>query len=133
MTETDRPDAFFTVHRDVRLFARRLDLVRRVEPQRDLVPLAPDQLFHPVVPCDGAVRLGNLRVSEFLDDGSEVTRAVLQAGAVFVTRPAPAASADGRAAPALPAGTFALANTVLMALGETELWILPAGRLETDL
>jgi hypothetical protein len=114
--------AVFEFRRDVRLFARHREFARRLERERVVVRLAPDQLFHPELPCDGAVRLGNLRVSEFLADGSEVTRAVLQAGAVFATRPAPSP---------LPA-TFAgdLAAVVLMALSETELWILPPGRLD---
>jgi hypothetical protein len=113
-------------HRDVRIFARHGELMRELEDERDLVQLAPDQLYHPDVPCDGAVRLGNLRVSEFLPDGSEVTRAVLQAGAVFTTRSSPATdAADTQRLPA----AYPLTTTVLMALGETELWVLPPGSL----
>ncbi|MFO7654884.1 MAG: hypothetical protein R6X25_13865 [Candidatus Krumholzibacteriia bacterium] len=110
----------FTFQRDVRLFARRREVVRRVEKERLSVELAPEQLFHPGGPCDGSVRLGNLRVSEFLADGSEVTRAVLQAGAVFRVR---------LAAEAAPGSGYDLDRLVLMALGETELWIVPPGRL----
>ena len=72
------------------------------------------------------MRRGNLRVTELLDDGREVTRAVLQAGAVSRIREDAAALAGDDAATPL----YSLARTVLMALGETELWQLPSGVLD---
>jgi hypothetical protein len=155
--------AVFAFQRGRRLFAQQGDLVRRIEKKRVLVQLAPDQLFHASVPCDGAVRLGKLRVSEIMPDGHEVTRGVLQAGVVFTTRSVPvqdaaeaapsaesntidapdsvalsdpklAAAPPAAAAPS-PAGDavgYDLDATILMALGETELWIFPAGCLDGE-
>ena len=72
------------------------------------------------------VRLGRLRVSEFLDDGREITRAVLQAGAMFRTSPA------GESEPDAGADIYDLSHIVLMALGETEVWLLPPGALQEE-
>jgi len=123
------PTGFFAFVRDARLFARGTTDLERLAKQRQLVRLAPDELFQAPVPADLAVRLGMLRVTEFLPDGREVTRAVLQAGAVFRTR----ATATELAATGPEVGSatspFDLDAMVLMALGEVEIWTLPAGSL----
>lgn len=139
--------ALFQFVRDARLFsARGLPVLQGGEGERRVARLAPNELFRPPVPSDTVVRLGQLRVSEFLPDGREVARAVLQAGSLFRARPWPdsarkgaapggdgeasaaAARADAPAAP--PAPWSNLAYIVLMALDEAELWILPAGALD---
>ncbi len=98
------------------------DRMERLEKARQAVQLAPDQLLHPDVPATYVVRLGKLRVSQFLPDGREITRAVLQAGAVLATA-APGRDAD-------PADdVYILHDIVLMALGEAELWRLPPDAL----
>lgn len=117
------PVAWFGFARDARLFARRAVDPRRLEEERETVPLLPNELYPPPVPADVAVRLGRIRVSEFLPDGREITRAVLQAGALFRTRPWPAPPGD-------PAPGFDLAYVVLMALDDAELWVLPPGALD---
>jgi hypothetical protein len=111
--------------RDAHLFATRPGLMERVEKTCEVLPLAGDQLLHPLVPADYIVRRGKLRVTQFLPDGREITRAVLQAGAVLRTR------GDGGAAD--PAGDHYLVDDlVLAALGEVELWVLPGGALEDE-
>ncbi len=112
------------LRRDAHLFAARPGLMEKLEQQRELIPLAADQLLHAAVPRDFIVRRGKLRVSQFLPDGREVTRAVLQAGAVLLTRPADAREADPRE------DRYLVDDLVLMALGEVELWALPSGALE---
>ncbi len=82
------------------------------------VRLAPLQLYHPAGPCELLVRRGRIRLSEVLDDGREVARDVAQSG--FVLRIVPGSPARGRA--------FPLPRTILMALGESELWELPPGQ-----
>jgi hypothetical protein len=125
------PDGWFTFERDARLFGRDQARLQRLESQRKTVPLAPDQLFHPSVPVDAVVRKGKLRISEFLADGREVTRAVLQAGAVFRTRQIAASAPLGQQEGA--AGVFHLADIVLTSLGEGELWLLPASTLDAEM
>lgn len=117
------PVAWFAFARDARLFARRAVGPRRLEEGRETVALQPNEIFAPPVPADVAVRLGRIRVSQFLPDGREITRGVLQAGALFRTRrwPEPAAA---------PASGFDLAYVVLMALDDAELWVLPSGALD---
>jgi hypothetical protein len=123
------PEVWFSFVRDARLFTADQNLLRELERERRVVSLVHTQLFHPPAAIDAVVRRGKLRVSEFLPDGREVTRAVLQNGAVFRTRPvgftAPGEDAGGAGA----ANRSDLADTVLTALGETELWILPPGSL----
>ena len=70
------------------------------------------------------MRRGKLRVTQFMPDGREVTRAVLQAAAVLMTRPAEVKAAE----PATD--RYLVDDLVLMAMGEVELWALPAGALE---
>lgn len=117
------PDPTLALHRDANVFAERQDLRAKLEKERQVVRLAPDQLLHPETPAAYVVRLGKLRVSEFQADGREITRAVLQAGATFTT-----AGEDQGADPA--ADVYILGDLVLMALGEAELWQLPPGLLE---
>jgi hypothetical protein len=106
--------------RKARLFVRRPGALSRLESERSArLRLAPDQIHHPDVPGDFVVRHGRIRLSEFLPDGREVCRAILQAGFCFTIH-APAAA--GRTGTALGA-------CVLMALGEAELWQLPTGAL----
>ncbi|MCB1182570.1 cyclic nucleotide-binding domain-containing protein [bacterium] len=109
--------------RGAHLFATRPGLMERLEAARRLVPLAGDQLLHPAVPADYVVRRGKLRVSQFLPDGREITRAILQAGAVVLTRDDDPEAAD----PA--ADRYHIEDLVLAALGEVEMWALPAGAL----
>jgi hypothetical protein len=118
------PLGWLDLDRDARLFATRRELAARLEREREQRPLIGDELLHPPVPCDLVVRFGNLRISELLPDGREVTRAVLQAGAVCRTRE------DAGESPAGP--IYRLRDLVLMALGETEIWILPAGAVADE-
>ena len=117
--EPDLPFGWLSLDRDARLFATRRDLAARLERDREQRLLIGDELLHPPVPCDLVVRLGNLRVSQWLPDGREVTRAVLQAGAICEVRE------DAGESGARP--VYRLRDLVLMALGETEIWVLPAG------
>jgi hypothetical protein len=96
-------------------------LVEEVEKSRLLIPLATDQLLHVPVPGDHIVRRGKLRLTQFMPDGREVSRAILQAGAVILTREGDDCEAD----PA--ADCYLVEDLVLMALGEVEFWSLPAG------
>ena len=112
------------LHRNANIFAHDPGRAERLEKLRQIVPLAPDELLHAEVPAVYVVRLGKVRVSEFLPDGREMTRAVLQAGAALTTH------AEGRDADAA-ADTYILRDIVLMALGEAELWRLPPDALET--
>jgi hypothetical protein len=118
------PRSFLSFRRDTHLFASRPHLVEKLDQQSRHIPLSPNQLLHPEVPIACIVRLGKLRVSEFLPDGREVTRAVLQAGTVLIT--GMAAPDPGDAA----ADIYNLSDIVLMAMGEVELWALPPEALE---
>jgi hypothetical protein len=114
-----------TIQREAHFFANRPGLADEVEKLRQLIPLATDQLFHVPVPGDHIVRRGKLRVSQFMPDGREVSRAVLQAGAVMLAR-------EGEEREANPAADcYNVDDLVLMALGDVELWSLPAGAVET--
>ena len=126
--ESGPPTDFVSFVRDARLFARDPSLKDRVSEERQIMILAPDELLRPPVPADVAVRLGKLRVSEFLPDGREVTRAVLQAGAVLYTRKIGAESPDLEKRENVV--SYDLARIVIMALDDAELWILPAGALD---
>ena len=117
-------DNLIVLHRGANIFAHDPGRAERLEKERHGVPLAPDELLHVEVPAVYVVRLGKLRVSQFLPDGHEMTRAVLQAGAALTTL------AGGRDADP-GADVYILRDVVLMALGEAELWQLPPGALET--
>jgi hypothetical protein len=113
-----------TIKREAHLFAARPQLAGKLEQIRKRLLLAPDQLLHPEVGVAYIVRLGKLRVTQFLPGGGEVTRAVLQAGAMLIA----GESATGEADPA--ADVYYLSEMVLMALGEVELWALPVAALD---
>jgi hypothetical protein len=125
LTPLPLPSGTIILDRESRLFATRRDLVESLQDVRVIINLVPDELLHPQPPCDLVVRRGNLRVSELLPDGREVTRAVLQAGAVCRVR-AESSDAVGET-DASP--LYSLARVVLMALGETEIWQMPSGAL----
>lgn len=110
------------LQRDAHLFASRPELAERLARDRRTLPLAPDQLLHPQVPAGYIVRRGRLRVTQLLPDGREITRAVLQAGAGLESL--------GSGATDAAADTYPLADMILAALGETELWQVPAGSLD---
>jgi len=97
-------------------FVENANMVEELESRRELLVLASDQLLHPIVPRHYIVRKGKVRISQFLDDGREITRSVLQAGSVFHTRVAK----DAGDKPA--ADLYCLSSIVIMALGEAELW-----------
>lgn len=118
------PVPLLSLRRDEHLFSRQPDLAGRLSQVRRVLPLAPDQLVHPAVGVVYLVRRGRLRVTQLLPDGREITRAVLQAGAGFETQP------DG--APDPRQDTYPLADMILAALGETELWQVPAGSFDPD-
>ncbi len=125
------PAGALSFDRDARLLASRGHLLARLRPQVLAQRLIADELWHPVAACDLVVRRGNLRLGELLEDGREVTRAVLQAGAVCRVRDGgPAAAGGDGGVPAPP--VYSVARMVMMALGETELWLLPAGALDPD-
>ena len=111
------------IQRNAHLFASRPSLVEEVEKNRQLIPLATDQLLHVPVPGDHLVRRGKLRVTQFLPDGREVSRAILQAGAVILARQGEEHQAD----PATDC--YLIEDLVLMALGEVELWSLKEGAI----
>lgn len=114
------------LNRNAHFFVARAGLAERLEKICQVIHLAPDQLLHPDAETEYIVRLGKLRVSEFLDNGREITRAVLQAGGVLIVRPAQ----DHGDNPA--SDVYNLPDIVLMALGETELWSVPPGSLDPD-
>jgi len=110
--------------RDSHFFVANAGKVEELESRRELLVMAPDQLLHPLVPRTYIVRKGKIRVSQFLDDGREITRAVLQAGSVFHTRK----SDDDSDKPA--ADIYCLSGIVIMALGEAELWAFDENQLD---
>lgn len=124
---TEGDDVSATQHRtlslirDARLFMRRPELLDDLEEVRRPVLLAPSQLVDLDAPADWVLRLGRLRLAEFLPDGRELCRAVLQAGSCVLTRDDPGAPDAGR---------LDLGRTTLMALGDAELWRLPPGTLD---
>jgi hypothetical protein len=122
------PRGTVSFERDARFFATRRALADRLREQREDLRLVADELLHPTPPCDLVVRRGNLRVSELMDDGREITRAVLQAGAICRVRREEDPPVGDPAASSL----YSLGHTVLMALGEAEIWLLPAGALDAD-
>lgn len=117
-------DPVVCLRRDARLFADRPELAERLAGRRRTLPLAPDQLLHPQVPAGYLVRRGRLRVTQLLPDGREITRAVLQAGAGLESRSAGSVDAA--------ADIYPLRDVILAALGETELWEVPAGSLDPE-
>jgi hypothetical protein len=124
MTSPSRPG--LTIQRGAHFFSNRPELAEKLEKTRRRILLAPDQLLHPEVSVAYIVRLGKLRVTQFLPAGTEVTRAVLQAGALLTVAEISPEQAD----PA--ADVYYLSDMVLMALGEVELWALPTEALDQD-
>ena len=109
--------------RNSHFFVANAGMVEELEARRELMVLASDQLLHPVVPRHYIVRKGKVRISQFLDDGREITRAVLQAGSVIYTQQAE----DPGDKPA--ADLYCLSGIVIMALGEAELWAFSENQL----
>lgn len=113
--------------RDSHFFLTQAGRLKELEDRRELVPLAADQILHPVVPHFYVVRKGKLRISQFQPSGPEITRAILQGGSIFHTS---RAQTDGDK-PA--ADLYILSRIVVMALGETELWAFSDDPLSTGL
>ena len=128
LTAQNRPDSatsdLLRLERDSHFFAT-LDLrVEKLREQSRVHELVADQLLRPEVPGAYVLRRGKLRVTEFLPDGREVTRAVLLAGSTWTTWTGAASGED-------PSGdVYSLARLVLMALGHVEIWQLPPDTLE---
>lgn len=120
------PRQILTMARDAHFFSSRPQLAEKLSETRRRILLAPDQLLHPEVPLAYIVRLGKLRVTQFLPNGAEVTRAVLQAGALLTAGEITQGEADPSA------DVYYLSEMVLMALGEVELWALPVTTLDED-
>ncbi len=110
--------------REPQLFSERSSLMTKLAHDHQRVLLTADELLHPTEPAEFVVRLGKLRVSQFLSDGREITRAVLQAGTCLRVFVCPS---NG---PKPGDDIYLLSDIVLMALGEVELWRLPPGSLE---
>ncbi len=110
--------------RDDHFFVDNAGRVEELESRRGLLILGPDQVLHPLIPRHYIVRKGKVRISQFLDDGREITRAVLQAGSVFSTQetdhPGDKPAAD----------LYNLSRMVIMAVAETELWSFPEKSLD---
>ncbi len=107
----------FTLLRDARLFVRRPELREELAGRGERIELGAHELFRPDASFDYVVRLGRLRLTEFLPDGREITRSVLQSGSCFVT----GGAADDAET------SYPLDRTTVMALGDAELWRLPPG------
>lgn len=110
------------LRRDAHLFSHQPELAARLALDRRVLPMAPDELLHAATPAGYLVRRGRLRVTQLLPDGREITRAVLQAGAGLETREGGATDPQQ--------DTYPLADVILAALGETELWQVPAGSFD---
>jgi len=123
---TGTPRQFLTIRRDAHLFTSRTQLVEKLRSSSRPILLAPDQLLHPEPSTAYIVRLGKLRVTQFLPKGAEVTRAVLQAGSLLRAEYIPQGEADPSA------DVYNLSEMVLMALGQVKLWVLPTAALEQD-
>lgn len=114
--------------REARVFGAGVDRTRELEAARTIVRLGAGERLTHRSSSDLVVRQGNLRVSERLPDGREVTRAVLQTGAVCRVR---LGTGPGRSE-AAGSPLYSLARTTLVALGDTEIWQLPAGFCDPD-
>ena len=98
------------LHGEAHLFGRRPDLMETLHQDTTVLHLCANELVDLDPVADWVVRLGRIRLAEFLDDGRELTRGVLEAGSCFITR-----------CEDIPDGLVRDRVTV-MALGETELW-----------
>jgi CRP-like cAMP-binding protein len=120
VAEADVP--LLSLRREAHLFSQQPDLAARLALDRRVLPLAPDELLHAVTPAGYLVRRGRLRVTQLLPDGREITRAVLQAGAGLETLEGGASDPHR--------DTYPLADIILAAIGETELWQVPVGSFD---
>jgi len=123
-TPQSHPYAALLFGRDDHFFADNAGRIEELESRRELMVLGSDQILHPLVPRHYIVRKGKIRISQFLNDGREITRAVLQAGSVFYTQ----GTDDDGDKPA--ADLYNLSGIVVMALTETELWSFPENSLD---
>jgi CRP-like cAMP-binding protein len=114
--------------RDARVFGAGVERTREMEAARTVIRLGAGERLSHRPPSDLVIRQGNLRVSEQLSDGREVTRAVLQTGAVCRVR---RGIGPGRSE-AAGSPLYSLARTTLVALSDTEIWQLPAGFCDPD-
>ncbi len=115
MTSTKHnPTTHLALHGEAHLFGRRPTLMDDLHPEATVLHLCANELVDLDPVADWVVRLGRIRLAEFLDDGRELTRGVLEAGSCFITR-----------CEDIPNGWIRDRVTV-MALGETELWCCDA-------
>ena len=121
-------DGTLQLDRAARVFATNSDHGHQLEAAATVVIVAADQSHRPAAPCDLVIRRGNLRASERLPDGREVTRAVLQTGAVCRVRNRGEAADSG----ATDSPLYGLGSIVLVALNETEVWQLPPGTVTAE-
>ncbi len=120
--------AVLRICRKAHLFVTQSPLMDSFKNTHERVVLAPDQLVHPPIPADYVVRRGQIRISQFLPNGREVTRAVLQAGAFFTTRQLNTSYA--KQTPNNAADIYILADIVVMSLDEAVLWSVPSGSFD---
>lgn len=120
-----RPGGTLEVVRDARVFTAGTDRIREIEGQAVTHRLLAGQELEADQACDLVVRQGNIRLCEYLPDGREVTRAVLQTGMVCRLRVGVAASRSDAAGSSLYSHTAAS----LVSLGASEVWQLPVGAL----
>lgn len=126
-SSSPQPAGTLEVVRDARVFSAGADRIRELETLASVHRLLAGQELELEPPCDLVVRQGNLRVTEYLPDGREVTRAVLQTGMVCRLRAGePAARSDASGSP-----LYSLAATALISLGASEIWQLPTDALAT--
>ncbi len=111
-------------NRNSHFFVVNASQMDELESHREILILAADQLLHPQVPRFFVVRKGKIRISQFLDDGREITRAVLQAGSVMQTHE------DHPLGDKPAADSYCLPGIVIMALAETELWAFSENQLK---
>jgi hypothetical protein len=127
LSPIQQPAGTLEVVRDARVFTAGADRIRELESLGRVHRLLAGQELELDPPCDLVVRQGNLRVSEYLPDGREVTRAVLQTGMVCRLRDGePAVDSDAADSP-----LYSLAATALISLGASEIWQLPTDALAT--
>lgn len=123
--ESLRPGGTLEVVRDARVFTAGADRIQELEAQASLHRLLAGQELELESACDLVVRQGNVRLCEFLPDGREVTRAVLQTGMVCRLRGGDQAVRSDAAG----SSVYSLKATSLVSLGASEVWQLPVGIL----
>lgn len=110
------PAQRLTLHGEAHLFGRRPELMEALATEARRQRLVIDQLVDLDPVADWIVRRGRLRLAEFLPDGRELARGVLETGTCFTTRTGPPDPDDDR--------SLDRDRITLMALGESELWRL---------